>query len=478
MMRRLCRGSTVLTIGFLCLFVWLLAQLGDTGPASDDDDAFRQTHTASEQADRCPPQLDHLRSLRLTDTVLYSRRCIRPVVSSAVDRDEVVNISEPLFRGRQAIDLSSCAGATVEPCDPLTLEVPPPYPQRMYPELAFGIATSADRLRDSVGPISHWLSGSSAKLVVLISDRRPASDDELHDLQSLFTRRAIDATVMNPPREYLTTSQNHFAIVRDLLRLSTPDTKWLGILDDDTFFPSLHLLASELSRHDASRPQYVGALSEDFRAVKNWGYMAFGGAGIFLSIPAARALDAHLDECLQGTEKSQGDGIIRDCVHRYTHAKLSHVHGLHQQDMRGDVSGFFEAGLLPISLHHWKSWYHHPVDKMALITRFCGDCFLQRWRIGGDTVLSNGYSVSVYPGGLERLELERTEETWGESGGAFEFSLGPLRPKLPKGAKKSHQLVHAEEVSPGVVRQVYVLKGNSRNHEPDEVAELFWDFNS
>src|SRR5690606_23493440 len=105
-------------------------------------------------------------------------------------------------------------------------------------------------------------------------------------------------------------------------------------------------------------------------------------------------------------------------------------------DMRGDVSGFFEAGLRVVSLHHWKSWYRHPVDAMALVARFCGDCFLQRWRFGTDTVLANGYSVSVYPGGLDGLELDKTEETWGESGRAFEFSLGPMRPKMRRGEKR------------------------------------------
>lgn len=472
-MPRLRKAPTALTLALLGLIVWCLSHLRSTTPVDD----LRRTHTASSH-ETCPAELEHLRSLRLTDKVIYSRRCIKPVISPTVDRDDVVNISEPLFRGTHELDLSSCAGAIVEPCDTLELEVPGPYPERKYPELIFGIATTAGRLRDSLGPISHWMSGSGAKLVALLTDAQPASDDELRKLRDLFTSRDMDATVLNPPIKGLTTSQNHFAIIRDLVQYSTPETQWFGILDDDTFFPSLYPLAEELERHDHTKPQYVGALSEDFRAVKNWGYMAFGGAGAFLSLPAARTLDGKLEECLGGTEDAQGDGILRDCVHRHTRAKLVHVPGLHQQDMRGDVSGFFEAGLRVVSLHHWKSWYRHPVDEMALVARFCGDCFLQRWRFGTDTVLANGFSFSVYPGGLDGLELDKTEETWGESGGAFEFSLGPMRPKLRKGEKRGFVLVKAEEVRPRVVRQVYVLKGSSRGGEPDEVAELLWDFNS
>lgn len=472
-MPRLRKAPTALALAFLCAIVWCLSHLRSAAPVDD----LRRKHTEPSHQ-TCPAELEHLRSLRLTDKVLYSRRCIKPVISATVDRDDVVTISEPLFREKHELDLSLCAGATVEPCDPLALEVPPPYPDRTYPELIFGVATTAGRLRDSLGPISHWMSGSGAKLVALLTDARPASDDELLKLKDLFAARDIDATVLNPPIEGLTTSQNHFAIIRDMVQYSAPETQWLGILDDDTFFPSLHPLASELSRHDHTKPQYVGALSEDFRAVKNWGYMAFGGAGAFLSLPAARILDAKLEECLEETEDAQGDGILRDCVHRHTRARLVHVPGLHQQDMRGDVSGFFEAGLRVVSLHHWKSWYRHPVDEMALVARYCGDCFLQRWRFGGDTVLANGFSVSVYPGGLEGVELGETEETWGESGGAFEFSLGPMRPKMGEGEKRGFVLVKAEEVERGVVRQVYVRKGNSRRGEADEVAELLWDFNS
>ncbi|SPN96582.1 uncharacterized protein DNG_00105 [Cephalotrichum gorgonifer] len=475
MLRRICRGRPALATALLALVVFLLVQLRNAG-INDGSDDFHYGSPASGQAGGCPPGLDYLKSLRLADKILFSRRRIKPVVSKAINRDEVLNISVPLFPKKQAIDLSSCASTVLEPGDTLQLKVPPLYPKRTYPEFIFGIATSADRLRDSIGPLSYWLSGSSAKLVAIISERQPATADQLQDLRHLFATQDIDAVILNPTDKSLTTSQNHFAMIRDMVRLSTPSTKWLGILDDDTFFPSLHPLAAELALHDPDKPQYIGALSEDFRAVKNWGYMAFGGAGVFLSLPAATTISAHLEECLAGSTSSQGDGILRDCVHRHTRARLTQVQGLHQQDMHGDASGFFEAGMRPLSLHHWKSWYRHPVDEMALVTRFCGECFLQRWRFGGDTVLTNGYSIAVYPGGLDAIDLGKTEETWGESGGAFEFSLGPLREKLPRGAKRSHTLVHSAEVSPGTVRQVYVLKGNSRDHEPDEVVELLWDF--
>ncbi|PKS06262.1 hypothetical protein jhhlp_007008 [Lomentospora prolificans] len=442
-----------------------------------DEDELRRPHPQeSGKEGHCPAELEYLRSMRLTDQIVFSRRCIKPVLSAHVDRNQVVNLPESLFASKQTIELSTCTGAVVKPCDPITLHVPLPYPERTYPEYIFGIVTSQDRLRESAATFSHWMSRSSAKLVAIVSDSRPATRAQLDDLERLFSDRNIDATIINPTIEGLTTSQNHFAIIRDLLRYSDSSTKWIGVLDDDTFFPSFYRLAQELDRYDHTKEQYIGALSEDLRAVKNFGVMAFGGAGVFLSMTTAKTLDNHLEECLAETKSDQGDGIMMDCVYRHTRAKLTHVHGLHQQDMRGDVSGFFESGVQPISLHHWKSWYKHPVDKMSLITKYCGDCFLQRWGFGDDTIFTNGYSIAVYPNGMDGVDLDKTEETWGPTDGGFDHSLGPFRSKMPDGHKLSYLLVNSEALSSTAVRQVYVFKGNSRKKESDQVVELLWNF--
>jgi len=40
--------------------------------------------------------------------------------------------------------------------------------------------------------------------------------------------------------------------------------------------------------------------------------------------------------------------------------------------MFDDMRGFFESGVEPLNLHHWKSWYYEPVLEMAKATAFCG----------------------------------------------------------------------------------------------------------
>lgn len=142
--------------------------------------------------------------------------------------------------------------------------------------------------------------------------------------------------------------------------------------------------------------------------------------------------------------------------------------------------GFFESGVQPLNLHHWKDWYEAPVVKMALAADFCGWCFLQRWVFGTDSVLSNGYSIVVYPPDvLKSIDLERTEHTfdniYGDMSPEYDFTIGPLREAVPMKDKKSYKLIDAEKSEDGRgLRQLYVYRGNRETGELDEVVELIW----
>lgn len=158
-----------------------------------------------------------------------------------------------------------------------------------------------------------------------------------------------------------------------------------------------------------------------------------------------------------------------------TATKLTIVPGLYQHDLYGDLAGFYESGVLPLSVHHWRSWYKEPVPKMAAITKLCGDCFLQRWQFGSDTLLSNGFSVTQYHRGLDKYDLTQMEGTWSHPGREFDFSLGPLRPALGEHDKKSYRLKDAAWGENGELHQIYVYKGDFFKDEMDEVLELVWD---
>jgi hypothetical protein len=219
-----------------------------------------------------------------------------------------------------------------------------------------------------------------------------------------------------------------------------------------------------------------------------YGDMAFGGAGVFLSRPLAETVAGMVEECLDTASITSGDGILRDCVGRISQQSsrkipLTYLHGLYQLDIHNDASGFFEADPQPLlSVHHWKSWFRDPIDQMAAVTRWCGSCFLQRWRFGGDTVLTNGYSIAVYtsPSWWTRsrdMRLNRKEATWRDgTNGDFDYVLGPLRKPVAPGNKVQFKLARAGTVEWGKegTRFVQTYVYRAREGGKDEVVDLIW----
>lgn len=449
------------------------------GARPPDGTEHREVYKPVLAPGECIPQIEYLKrpELMLSEKIVYSRRCIRPVWREEVDRDDIANVTRPLITHKIPVDLKACSHIEFVPCDHMTLEVPYPYPEENYTQFLFGVATTYERLSESKLSFTPWLAGTGAQLIAIVTDSTPGSAAErnLTGLQAEFRAVNVSATLMRPARHEHGTSQLHFAMLSDLVERVTPSTQWIGLLDDDTFFPSLAPLAKELTRHDHTRPAYLGALSEDFQAVRTFGYMAYGGAGVFLSVPLARQLAPHVDSCIASASLDEGDVILRDCVYQHSRAKLTQVPGLFQQDTHMDASGFFESGPRVISLHHWKSWYRAPVVAMAMVAGMCGDCFLQRWRFGNDTVLTNGFSISVYRDGLEAVDLARVEGTWDSADQEYDFSIGPVRRKMDRDEKKSYRLVDAEVPGGGAFRQLYVYKGDAEKEEPDEVVELLWE---
>ncbi|PSR92286.1 hypothetical protein BD289DRAFT_347236, partial [Coniella lustricola] len=420
------------------------------------------------------PDVEVLRrqELGLTSKIQYTRRCVTPQFSGDVDRDAITQLAEPLFASKTVLDLDSCAGIDDLPCEPLAIPVPSPYPKQAFDHFIFGVATYHDRLVEALPAFDHWLAGSGAPLVAVVVDHA------VHDLAALvglFAQHKIELITV-PGEPQLTIDQNHFITLRPTVRNIRPQTQWVGILDDDTFFPSLSALDAAFGDYDPAKEWWLGQLSEDFYSVRSWGIFAYGGAGVFLSVPLAQKLEPFQEECLENAALPSGDGMLRDCVFYHSKTKLTLVPGLHQQDMKGDLSGFFEAGLRPLSLHHWKSWFNEPVYKQAAITDICGDCYLQRFQAGEDTLFSNGYSISTYQKGLlGGLELDWMEATWNQHGPEFDFSIGPLRPALNKDEKRSFTMKEVEWLPDGRLRQIYVYKRDvQRGEAMDEVVELVW----
>lgn len=463
-----------------------------------------------------PGAFEHLKKLGLSPEIKYSRRCIRPVSPEGVlDRDAVTNITSPLLTNGTTINLNHPDGCSTEvdslPCDPIELPVPRPEVKNhgQYSHLIFGVATTYERLGESLPQFAHWLADSGAPLVGLIVDDPAALPDSAFSaLESEYAAHGMELKLVPKHDPAHTTEQSHMMVIEDMLAHAdssseagqSPDSpQWLGVLDDDTFFPSLPALASVLAAHDHTRHQYLGQLTENAALLTAERVLGgFGGAGIFLSAVLARDLRPHLDACRSDIG---GDMQIMDCVHRHSAARLTRVPGLWQCDFVGDSAGFYESGRRVLSMHHWKSWNQLPAREMAAVTRVCGACFLQRFVFGGlaaaagadaggrdevrsgkgeeeTVVLNNGYSINVYAAGVALPDLSRTEQTWDDwdrdPWKDYQWSLGPLRERIGKDEKKTYSLVtvvSGEE--DGELTQVYLRRGEGEG-ENDEVIELVW----
>jgi hypothetical protein len=444
------------------------------------------TQAASERVQDCSMNMTHLITLQerygLMDNIEYARRYInfRPV---DVARKSITKVDHDFLpQGFDQIDIHE--PPTEATClEPLELPVPrSPFPKTVdASDLLFGISTTFERLTDkTTGPImewAHWLTdgrgnSNGAGLILRLID---ASPEQLEATRQVMTQRGIDVKV------YASDSSLEMA-VRYLSLLpalyndeSAKNRKFLVMCDDDTFFPSMNALLEKLSIYDYDIDQYIGTFSEDVFNIKRHGSQAFGGAGVFFSLPLAEKIAKLFVQCStkKKVEESntgwgpQGDILLRKCIYENTEVRLTMLRDLHQLDIQGDPSGFYEAGLFPLSLHHFKGGVWHKARPLAgaQVIHACGEaCFLQRFQTADNFIISNGYSVAYYPKGID-FNVHQMERTFvpapDDFGWNLDFMMGPGRTSLLQtGRKAAWELKEAVLQSDGSVLQTYIRKSN------------------
>ena len=459
-----------------------------TGPGSPQENVLATEK--SKQQDPCRQRLGRLKDLNVNFPVRYARRDIN-IRSSGAKRPSVTNIDEPLFPKLQIVDPGK--DPILEHCmPPMSLEVSP-FPNKETVDasnILFGMSTLLSRLEDSIPFLERWLAHTRAHLFVIVinseGDREP-DKKKMAELQSQMRSLGIKTSLAEPLDKNDDMALRYFSLVKLLYSKRDRLTRWIGIVDDDTFFPSMHSLVTMLSNYDATQPQYVGGISEEWWSVVLYGLMAFGGAGLFLSLPMAAIIDSNYQTCRDQSGSSAGDMRIVECIQWHSNVKLTPIPSLHQMDMGGDLSGVYESGSRPLSLHHWKAdWWDDkrrdnwfPLNVMHLVADICGECFLQRWRFGGDTVLSNGFSIATYPNGITNDELRKPEHTWlgprpvpDTFNPGYVHSIGEIREPLKTGGEKRQSMFLDAEMVEGRVRQFYLNRGTGE--DLDTLFELVW----
>lgn len=456
----------------------------------------------------CQEHLGWLEPYQFSYPIRYVSRDVLTAPSANNERPSLTIMDEPLFDEFSKIDLGQSATANIEKClPPLRLNVP--HNQVGPPDssnLIFGLQTKMSRLKDTVKHLERWLPHTNARLFAIVTndEEKRADDGEIEELRKEFQKKGMNVTIMHPVRRTDSFAQRYFSLVSVMYQERNAKTQWTICIDDDTFWPSMHDLQGLLSHFDATKPQYIGSLSEDWWAVNHYGLMGFGGAGILLSLPLAKVIHDHNDECKEHLRTTAGDISVMDCIYRFSSTKLTHIPGLHQVDMHGDLSGFYESGREMLSLHHWKegsaAGYKLEMEKMHLVADICDSCFLQRWQFPNEFVLTNGFSISHYPqghisgqkpGGLvgtgvggkvDRINLEEMEKTWGDDINVL-HSLAPIRDKMTEETKIGYKLLDSMVVDSDsdhlkdTIRQVYFKEGSEKGgggREMDTVMVLNW----
>lgn len=475
----------------------------DPGPANPNRAALGQNYPSRETI--CQSNFEWLNELDIPFPVKYARRDIVVRSNPNAQRNSITKIDEPLFGNSTIVQPGTeNAGSSLSHCrETLFLDVPafadtPPDASHII----FGAATTLGRLEVSLPFFERWLAHTNARLFVVVTgpnDSAP-NPDHMADLQSRMRDIGLAVTLVKALKPKDGFLERYFSLVRILYANRDEDTRWLGFIDDDTFVTSMSALISTLDRYDHKQLEYLGALSEEWWTVYLYGLIGMGGAGIFLSLPLAKIVEANLDECKSNSRMGFGDHKIYECIERYTETRLTSVPGLHQIDIHGDRSGVFESGRQILTLHHWKEGYwdekgegpdgirHQrwfPMDQMSLVTDVCDRCYLQRWQFGIDTILSNGYSISIYPKGALKqtkkkpLRLDKMEYTWvtpekvkDSRNEGWDHYLGPLRPPIKLEEEKIPYRFLAGVKVDGGVRQYYRHLG--KDGDMDTVVELFW----
>ncbi|POS83052.1 hypothetical protein EPUL_005504 [Erysiphe pulchra] len=457
--------------------------------------------TKNESINGCEENLDWLKSYQLSYPIKYVSRIISVVPSFNSTRPSLTYADAPLFPEFSTVDLEKAKKLSTQKClPPLRVEVTQHDSSNVEASnIIFGLQTTMARLKDTVKHLNRWLPNTDARLyaIVIENEGTRADNNEMAKLQQEFHDLHMNVTLMHPVRADDNFAQRYFSLVSIMYEARDAKTEWITCIDDDTFFPSLYDLKAMLATYDAKKPFYIGSLSEDWWAVKHYGFMAFGGAGIFLSLPIAEIIYKNRQSCGHNLRTTAGDITVMDCIYKFSTTKLTHIPALHQVDIHGDVSGFYESGRDILSLHHWKegsAGYKLEMEKMHLVTSICDTCFLQRWQFSNDLLLTNGFSITVYPQGhlahqensipvslgVRKINLNAVESTWNDNLDVL-HSLAPTRERLSGDSKKTYRLldsflIHDDNDKP-LVRQIYFLRGEEKENgrrEGDSIISLIW----
>jgi hypothetical protein len=200
--------------------------------------------------------LSHLRPHVKTQTFTYARRTIR-TKRVPMEREDLTRVNETLFGSPIILDKENLTAITV--ASPPVLKLRVPLTLNVDTSImSFGMATKIPRLQQAIPQLAHWLPHTGAQVHVIT----PPHDGDL-PVERTIRRLGIDLTITSSDLPF---PQAYFSIIKQLYEARSSHTKWLVMMDDDTFIPSLPYLVRHLEKnYDASEQVMVAATSDNFK---------------------------------------------------------------------------------------------------------------------------------------------------------------------------------------------------------------------
>ncbi|XP_057797919.1 uncharacterized protein LOC131013999 [Salvia miltiorrhiza] len=226
-------------------------------------------------------------------------------------------------------------------------------------------------------------------------------------------------------------------IMEAVREMGDEEFRWLVMGDDDSIF-YVDNIADVVATYDHTKYFYLGGQSEFIMSSYWFSFnQAFGGAGIILSAPLAKALAADMENCLKRYAfLNSADNTTKNCIADIG-ANLSPQMGNHQIDLRGDISGLLSAHPLSplLSLHHldavepifpskdrFESTRHlmtaAAADQSRMLQQIICHHRERHWSIS----IAWGYSAQIYETILPRSYLQMPIETFRQ------WQITPRRP--------------------------------------------------
>ncbi|XP_042033821.1 uncharacterized protein LOC121780316 [Salvia splendens] len=213
----------------------------------------------------------------------------------------------------------------------------------------------------------------------------------------------------------------------ELVREEREGVRWVVTGDDDTVV-FMDNIVDVLAEYDHNKYYYLGWHSES--VVSNFLFsfdQAFGGGGVVMSYPLARALAAGMDGCLlRYADTKSADLITMTCIQDVGVSLTPHK-GIHQVDLRGDFSGYLSAHpkVHLLTFHHFdamdpifpsmdriESTRHLMKAADADQSRLLQQTICYHKKTNWSVSISWGYSAQIYETIMPRSFLQIPIETF------------------------------------------------------------------